>query len=79
LPISKPYTCMQTVFGHQRKLAKGVGSIHARKGRSPLIVEAILASDAEIVPAKAKTMDEAQERLSGAINMVICGIHFNVG
>jgi chromosome segregation ATPase len=26
---------MQTVSCHQRKLAKGVGSIHARKGRSP--------------------------------------------
>lgn len=37
LPISKPDTCMQTVSCHQRKLAKGVGSIHARKGRSPLV------------------------------------------
>ncbi len=51
----------------------------ADDARALLIVEAILASDAEIVPAKAKTMDEAQERLSGAINMVICGIHFDVG
>ena len=33
MPISKPDTCMQTVSCHQRKLAKGVGSIHAGKGR----------------------------------------------
>ena len=32
LPISKPYTCVQTVEHHQKGLAKGVGSIHEGSG-----------------------------------------------
>jgi len=43
-PTIKPYTCVQTVSHRRKSLAKGVGSVHARKGpqgADPKLIDAL--------------------------------------